>query len=1145
MSALPSSYIPSSLFANRLSCLEIYQEHVHDLCSTPLPSSHTSLPLPSLPVREGSQGFFLERCTLIDCPSCEIAIQVLNQAMSYRQIGEHDLNARSSRSHIITEIHIETYKEEAVTRGKMSLVDLAGSERLKDTNSTGKVLQEAGFINRSLYILGKVIAGLVRTNGDITHKDVPYRDSKLTKLLIASLVHSHSLLIACVSEAKGSQLETLRTLKFSMSCACIPNKPVKFLDPQQKIILELKTEIKRLRHENSKLRSNILTAPGHLSHEEGDGLLRVSSAGTPSPERRKNPKNPKMKAVRNPRLPKVKKLQQTRSDIFDNYPQLRNILAREEKEHKSTSRLPVTKALAAAALYEDYDDVPASKSPASKSPVRYIDDLVRIPGAMIFKESVELQPIRQSHAKYEPAQHNLKAMDIKRMEMLEARIRMIEEQARIASTVAAEPRLVSQPQQQEASRALSGSQTLQDQPRLVHEIAVDAEAFIKKPKKRKEKPPAKPSPYLLLQEEMRSKRVEPAPVNRYAAPVKPRQQQEPKEQEVKARSQVPVRPSQHAPQSKGIAMEDSMPEEKKPAAHAPALSGQALRDSIADELAELGLGPIKPTAPIASAASAAKKVVKPVAREGKDKAAAAREKEAKEKHSTAVEKSKAVAPPAARGQEQGAGRGPKAIQAQGTAHTAVPTAATSSSSAAAAKKTVLPVIPIKGAGRPSPTRPQSDKSDRPSPKGKQGLRASIDKSQYYKKKLDELEASLHEKQIEMEDNPGQVTCEVEEEMLAMRIEAKTIRLELARLTDDFSLATASGDEADRVVETGMLAKATAFRTRGEGGRSQSAEDDAPPSASAPESDEAADQPPADPSESLWFFRKSTGSYHHSAAVFEGHDPVTQALAEIQHTSATFTPQQENAMKALLARSEDDYEEEFEPEVSLTLPPSGGERSEPGSATASPVKVAAVPVPTPADGSPTAHAVSPIAPVPARAAVPVPVLTPTNAALISAPAPATVSAPAILKPAVEEDGYEDDYDNEFEALDSPVKTPAPAPAAVAANSTPLRIDPFASPSSSAPITQMEESPPAPTPAVPAAAVTPAAAPAVVAPVAAADDDEADYHIDFDDFPEEPAAPTPAAPAPAAAVQEHVHHKHHSPTKDAAEEYEEDYELSFEA
>jgi hypothetical protein len=111
---------------------------------------------------------------------------------------------------------------EYISKGKVSLVDLAGSERLKSTKSTGKVLAEAGFINKSLYVLGKVIAGLVRTNGDLNHKDVPYRDSKLTKLLISSLGgRSRTLLISCVSEAKSNQAETLRTLKFRYCMDCI------------------------------------------------------------------------------------------------------------------------------------------------------------------------------------------------------------------------------------------------------------------------------------------------------------------------------------------------------------------------------------------------------------------------------------------------------------------------------------------------------------------------------------------------------------------------------------------------------------------------------------------------------------------------------------------------------------------------------------------------------------------------------------------------------------------------------------------------------------------------------------------------------------------------------------------------------------
>lgn len=208
----------------RISCLEIYHEHVYDLFADEKERTPLS-------VREhATEGFFLEGSRLVECKDYEVACAALDVAVKNRQVGGHDLNSRSSRSHCVTEIYIDSVIDERrasfgdlqsedhdcyKNHGKMSLIDLAGSERLKNTNSTGKVLQEAGFINRSLYVLGKVIAGLVRTNGDLNHKDVPFRDSKLTKLLISSLGGSNrTLLVACVSEAKGSQAETLRTLKF-------------------------------------------------------------------------------------------------------------------------------------------------------------------------------------------------------------------------------------------------------------------------------------------------------------------------------------------------------------------------------------------------------------------------------------------------------------------------------------------------------------------------------------------------------------------------------------------------------------------------------------------------------------------------------------------------------------------------------------------------------------------------------------------------------------------------------------------------------------------------------------------------------------------------------------------------------------------
>ena len=274
----------------RISCLEIYHEQVYDLFSDERERS-------PLVMRESvTDGFYLEGCKLHTCKDYQYAEKLVDIAFRNRQVGGHDVNSRSTRSHCIIDIYIDTAdsnknnnnsntkkkkkdddKIEYKISGRLCLVDLAGSERLKSTNSKGKVLQEAGFINKSLYVLGKVIAGLVRTGGNLNHRDVPYRDSKLTKLLITSLGgHKKTLLIACVTEATGSQAETIRTLQFSNSCARIRNKPIKFVDPQQALISELKEEIRRLRNENKKLRQS-LSSPLDNDINQNNDMMSLSA----------------------------------------------------------------------------------------------------------------------------------------------------------------------------------------------------------------------------------------------------------------------------------------------------------------------------------------------------------------------------------------------------------------------------------------------------------------------------------------------------------------------------------------------------------------------------------------------------------------------------------------------------------------------------------------------------------------------------------------------------------------------------------------------------------------------------------------------------------------------------------------------------
>ena len=128
------------------------------------------------------------------------------------------MNAGSSRSHSIFTVYIEVEekvddKNSKIRAGKLNLVDLAGSERQKKTEASGDRLKEANKINLSLSALGNVIAALVASKKG---KHIPYRDSKLTRLLEDSLGgNTKTLMIAAISPAKDNYDETLGTLKYA------------------------------------------------------------------------------------------------------------------------------------------------------------------------------------------------------------------------------------------------------------------------------------------------------------------------------------------------------------------------------------------------------------------------------------------------------------------------------------------------------------------------------------------------------------------------------------------------------------------------------------------------------------------------------------------------------------------------------------------------------------------------------------------------------------------------------------------------------------------------------------------------------------------------------------------------------------------
>uniref|UniRef100_A0A8C5BIL3 Kinesin family member 21A n=1 Tax=Gadus morhua TaxID=8049 RepID=A0A8C5BIL3_GADMO len=131
---------------------------------------------------------------------------------------------------------------------KFHFVDLAGSERLKRTGATGERAKEGISINCGLLALGNVISALGDRSKRSSH--VPYRDSKLTRLLQDSLGgNSQTVMIACISPSDRDFMETLNSLKYANRARNIKNKVVVNQDRASQQISVLRTEIARLQIE--------------------------------------------------------------------------------------------------------------------------------------------------------------------------------------------------------------------------------------------------------------------------------------------------------------------------------------------------------------------------------------------------------------------------------------------------------------------------------------------------------------------------------------------------------------------------------------------------------------------------------------------------------------------------------------------------------------------------------------------------------------------------------------------------------------------------------------------------------------------------------------------------------------------------------
>uniref|UniRef100_A0A0K2TUX2 Kinesin-like protein n=1 Tax=Lepeophtheirus salmonis TaxID=72036 RepID=A0A0K2TUX2_LEPSM len=226
-----------SQFLVRASYLEIYQEEIHDLLSKD-PTSKCELK------ERPDTGVYVKDLSSFVCKSISEIQHVLNAGKANRTIGATNMNENSSRSHAIFLITIECSNNEHIRVGKLNLVDLAGSERQAKTGATGNRLKEATKINLSLSALGNVISALV--DGQSTY--IPYRDSKLTRLLQDSLGgNAKTVMVANIGPADYNYDETLTTLRYANRAKNIKNKPTINEDPKDALLREFQEEIARLK----------------------------------------------------------------------------------------------------------------------------------------------------------------------------------------------------------------------------------------------------------------------------------------------------------------------------------------------------------------------------------------------------------------------------------------------------------------------------------------------------------------------------------------------------------------------------------------------------------------------------------------------------------------------------------------------------------------------------------------------------------------------------------------------------------------------------------------------------------------------------------------------------------------------------------
>ncbi|XP_068667950.1 kinesin-like protein KIN-5D [Aristolochia californica] len=240
-------------YSMKVTFLELYNEEITDLLAPEETSKFVDdkSKKPIALMEDGKGGVFVRGLEEENVTTANEIYKILDKGSAKRRTAETLLNKQSSRSHSIFSITIHTKEctpegEEMIKCGKLNLVDLAGSENISRSGAREGRAREAGEINKSLLTLGRVINALVEHSGHI-----PYRDSKLTRLLRDSLGgKTKTCIIATISPSIHCLEETLSTLDYAHRAKNIKNKPeVNQKMMKSALIKDLYGEIDRLKQE--------------------------------------------------------------------------------------------------------------------------------------------------------------------------------------------------------------------------------------------------------------------------------------------------------------------------------------------------------------------------------------------------------------------------------------------------------------------------------------------------------------------------------------------------------------------------------------------------------------------------------------------------------------------------------------------------------------------------------------------------------------------------------------------------------------------------------------------------------------------------------------------------------------------------------